>query len=116
MKKPLLHALAHTYDVCERATIAETDTVRVHTLLLTAGQSVPWHRHSAVDDTFVCLSGSMVVLTDDDRTETALQPGEMVTVSAGVGHSVLPVTGAGTKFLLIQATGRHDYIPLLDLA
>lgn len=112
MKEPILHALAHTYDVEERETIAETDTVRVHTLLLTADQTVPWHKHTLVDDTFVCLSGPMVVLTDGDEAEIMLEPGDMFTVSAGIGHSVLPTTDAGTKFLLIQATGRHDYIPL----
>ena len=112
MKKPIRHALAHTYEVSERETIAETDTVRVHTLLLTADQAVPWHKHTLVDDTFVCLAGPMVVLTDGDEAETALEPGDMFTVSAGIGHCVLPTTDAGTKFLLIQAVGRHDYIPL----
>ena len=110
----MTHALAHTYDVSEREMIVNTDDVRVHTLQLTAEQTIPWHKHSNVDDTFLCMWGPMTVRTDGDDKEISLSPGERYTVAAGVGHYVEPATADGTKFLLIQAVGKHDYIPLAE--
>lgn len=104
-------ALGNTYDVEARETIANTEEVRVHTLHLAWPQAVPWHKHSVVDDTFVCMWGSMIVATDVAPREICLRPGEMYKVEAGVAHSVRPGSNLGTKFLVIQATGRHDYIP-----
>ncbi|MBK19332.1 MAG: hypothetical protein CMM52_10915 [Rhodospirillaceae bacterium] len=112
----MTHALAHTYDVSEREMIVETRDVRVHTLLLTAGQTIPWHKHSNVDDTFLCMTGKMTIRTDSEDAEISLKPGERYTAPAGVGHFVEPATDEGTKFLLIQAVGQHDYIPLDDPA
>ena len=94
--------------------IVQTEDVRVHTLHLSGQQAIPWHKHSLVDDTFVCLSGRTVVLTDGECESCTLNPGDRVTVPAGVGHFVKPDTEFGTKFLLIQATGEHDFIPLPD--
>ena len=108
----MTHALAHTYDVSEREMIVNTDDVRVHTMQLTAEQTVPWHKHSVVDDTFLCMSGTMTIRTDGDIKKIVLTPGERYTVVAGVGHYVEPASSDGTKFLLIQAIGKHDYIPI----
>lgn len=108
----MTHALAHTYEVAKREMIIDTDDVRVHTMRLSPGQSVPWHKHSIVDDTFLCMSGSMTVRTDDDIEKVVLSPGERYTVVAGVGHYVEPSSIDGTKFLLIQAVGKHDFIPI----
>ena len=108
----MTHPLAHTYDVSEREMIVETDDVRVHTLQLTAEQIIPWHRHSVVNDTFVCMRGPMTIRTDGDDKEITLMPGERYTAAAGVEHCVEPATESGTKFLLIQALGKHDYIPM----
>jgi quercetin dioxygenase-like cupin family protein len=41
--------------------VAAGADLRVTVLTLDAGQSVPWHYHSEVTDSFVCLSGGLVV-------------------------------------------------------
>ena len=108
----MTHALAHTYSVHEREMIVETEDVRVHTLRLSAGQIIPWHKHTEVDDTFVCLSGETIVFSDGEEKEINLRPGDRCTVRSGIGHFVRPKTETGTSFLLIQAIGKHDFIPL----
>lgn len=110
----MIHALAHTYEVARRETLVKTDDVRVQVMDLAEGQSVPWHKHSVVEDTFVCLSGPMRVRTDGPDGNVDLAPGGRLTVAAGIGHQVTPLTAAGCSFLLIQATGGHDFIPLPD--
>ena len=51
------------YVISGRHLIAETPDLRVQILTLERGEDVPWHRHSVVADTFVCLDGSMVIET-----------------------------------------------------
>ena len=108
----MTHSLAHTYSVNEREMIVQTENVRVHTLHLKEDQIIPWHKHSEVNDTFVCLSGETIILSNDEQKEIKLRPGERHTIPSGIGHFVRPETKEGTTFLLIQATGVHDFIPL----
>jgi len=49
--------------------------LRVQVLTLAGGQSVPWHYHSAITDSFVCLEGPMVVETRAPRNTYRLEPG-----------------------------------------
>tara|TARA_Y100001936_G_scaffold250648_1_gene304017 strand:- start:4171 stop:4542 length:372 start_codon:yes stop_codon:yes gene_type:complete len=110
--KTMTHDLADTYDVDKREMLVETENVRVHTLHLTEGQIIPWHKHTEVDDTFVCLTGETIILSDGKQKNIKLSPGERCTIYCGVGHAVKPKSKKGTSFLLIQATGKHDFIPL----
>jgi len=48
-------------------TVMEGQDMRAVVLTLAAGQSVPWHYHSAITDSFVCLEGPMVVETRAPR-------------------------------------------------
>jgi quercetin dioxygenase-like cupin family protein len=43
-------------------------------LSLAAGQCVPWHYHSEISDSFVCLEGPMVVETRAPRHVYRLVP------------------------------------------
>ncbi len=47
-----------------------------------------WHRHPDSDETFVCVDGELLI-EFEDRT-IALQPGQLVTVPAGVVHRTSP--------------------------
>ena len=108
----MTHDLAHTYTVEEREMIVKTDDVRVPTLHLKSDQVIPWHKHTEVDDTFVCLSGETIILSDKGKDYIKLRPGERCTIKCGIAHFVKSHTKEGTTFLLIQATGAHDFIPL----
>jgi len=51
------------YTIANRELVAEGADLRVQVLSLAAGQCVPWHYHSEISDSFVCLEGPMVVET-----------------------------------------------------
>ena len=56
------------YAIAGRELVAEGADLRVQVLTLAAGQCVPWHYHSEISDSFVCLEGPMVVDTSIGRT------------------------------------------------
>jgi hypothetical protein len=53
------------YPAKARFTLAEAPGLRVRQLSLAAGQSVPWHFHSEITDTFFCMKDPMCVKTRD---------------------------------------------------
>jgi quercetin dioxygenase-like cupin family protein len=55
--------------------VAEGADLRVQVLTLAAGQCVPWHYHTDISDSFVCLEGPMVVETRAPRHVYRLLPG-----------------------------------------
>jgi hypothetical protein len=50
-------------DVASYETAMEGEDMRAVVLTLDQGQTVPWHYHSTITDSFVCLKGPMVVET-----------------------------------------------------
>jgi len=49
------------YTIAGCELVAEGADLRVQVLSLAAGQCVPWHYHSEISDSFVCLEGPVVV-------------------------------------------------------
>ena len=46
------------YTIAGRELVAEGTDLRVQVLTLAAGQCVPWHYHTEISDSFVCLEGA----------------------------------------------------------
>jgi quercetin dioxygenase-like cupin family protein len=46
------------YPIAGRELVAEGADLRVQVMSLAAGQCVPWHYHSEISDSFVCLEGA----------------------------------------------------------
>ena len=65
------------YQIDGEESLAEGSDLRVKILTLTAGQCVPWHYHSEITDSFVCLEGTLVVeiLAPRRRIEFVGRPG-----------------------------------------
>ena len=99
------------YELERREVIARTDTLRVSILTLAAGQEVPWHFHSEVADTFVCLDGALSVETRDPETHCVLGVGESCAVPPGTAHRVTGRHGGRVRFLIVQGVGTYDYCP-----
>lgn len=99
------------YEIEKRELVAEAAGLRVQILTLAAGQCVPWHLHSNIADTFVCLDGPMAVLTREPEGETVLRPGETCAVSARVPHYVSGTNGGPCRFLIVQGVGTYDFVP-----
>jgi hypothetical protein len=58
--------------------VMEGADMRASVLTLAAGECVPWHYHSTITDSFVCLEGPMEVETRAPRALTASSPGSAV--------------------------------------
>jgi len=48
----------------------------------------PWHHHPDSDETFVAVEGELIIEFEDG--EIALQPGQVLTVPAGIRHRTRP--------------------------
>jgi len=100
----------------EAATIAGHETVmegadmRATILTLAETECIPWHYHSEITDSFVCLEGLMVVETRAPRAEYVLGPGERCEVPPKVAHYVHGLDYGPFKFLIIQGVGVYDNI------
>ncbi|MBS0241169.1 MAG: cupin domain-containing protein [Proteobacteria bacterium] len=99
-----------SYEIEARELVAEGRDLRVQVLTLAAGQRVPWHKHSEVTDSFVCLEGDVVIETRLPTATTMLQPGQRFAVKPGIAHMVRGKDGARCKFMIIQGVGVYDFI------
>jgi quercetin dioxygenase-like cupin family protein len=90
--------------------VAEGADLSVQVLSLAAGQSVPWHYHSEITDSFVCLEGPMLVETRAPRHTYRLLPGERCTVPPKTAHYVHGEADGPCKFLIVQGVGVYDFV------
>ncbi len=102
------------YTIEDRQLIAETPDLRVQILTLANGQEVPWHYHTAVTDTFICLEGPMVVKTKTADVDHELQPGDSCTVPPNMAHQVAGKNSGRCRFVIVQGVGKYDYFPTED--
>src|SRR5262249_39598830 len=98
----------YTISGCEL--VAEGADLRVQVLSLAAGQCVPWHYHSEISDSFVCLEGPMVVETRAPRNAYRLEPGQRCAVPPKTAHRVSGEGGGPCKFLIVQGVGVSVFV------
>jgi quercetin dioxygenase-like cupin family protein len=90
--------------------VMEGQDMRAVVLTLAAGQSVPWHYHSDITDSFVCLDGPMVVETRAPRATHVLEPGQRCEVAPKTAHYVHGKDGLPCKFMVLQGVGEYDNV------
>ena len=93
-------------DIAKFAVVMEGQDMRAVVLSLAAGQSVPWHYHSEITDSFVCLEGPMVVETRAPRAALVLVPGQRCEVPPKTAHHVHGQDGGPCDRCRIPAPGR----------
>ncbi len=103
-----------SYEVAGREVVAEGSDLRVQVLTLAAGQRVPWHYHSEISDSFVCLEGQVMVETRAPRATYVLLPGERCTVGPKTAHSVRGKDDGPCKFMIVQGVGAYDFVPITN--
>ena len=101
-----------SYEIAGSEIVAEGADLRVSVLTLAAGQCVPWHYHSDITDSFVCLEGPMVVETRAPRHAYRLAAGERCAVPPKTAHRVSGEGGGPCKFLIVQGVGVYDFVPV----
>jgi mannose-6-phosphate isomerase-like protein (cupin superfamily) len=60
-----------------------------------------WHLHPNSDEVFLCLEGRLRV--DLDGREVVLEPGDLMTVPAGVAHCTAPADGRSVNLTIERA-------------
>ncbi|MEM7172810.1 MAG: cupin domain-containing protein, partial [Pseudomonadota bacterium] len=91
--------------------------MRARVFTLAAGQCIPWHYHSEVTDSFVCLTGRLVVETRAPHHTYELAPGERCAVPPMTAHFVHGPAGdngtfAPVQFHIVQGVGSYDFVPV----
>ncbi len=90
--------------------ILETENTAVRVIEIYKNTMTPWHYHTHITDNCFCLSGEIKVHTKNPNNTVTLKPGERHAISAGVIHSVENTTNSKAKYLLVQGTGKYDFI------
>jgi quercetin dioxygenase-like cupin family protein len=100
------------YEVERRAVHAERPGFRISELQISPSQSVPWHLHTRIRDTFYVLAGVIRVSLRGPAEVVRLEPGDTLTVEAGRPHHVANGGEYSATFLVMQGIGDYDYVPL----
>ena len=90
--------------------VMEGQDMRAVVLTLAAGQSVPWHYHCDITDSFVCIEGPMVVETRAPHATHTLTPGQRCEVTPKTAHHVYGKDRGPCKFMILQGVGEYDNV------
>ncbi len=90
--------------------VVQTADVRIVEYTLRPGDGNPWHYHSEVSDRVYCLEGSIGVNIQQPAEKHVLRPGESYEVAPNTVHYVCNAGDRVSRYLLIQALGKYDFI------
>jgi len=92
---------------------AERPGFRINELQISPTQSVPWHYHTNVQDTFYVIEGEITLFLRDPEEEVRLEPRECYSVRPRRPHHVTNSGERSATFLVLQGTGEFDFVPLV---
>jgi mannose-6-phosphate isomerase-like protein (cupin superfamily) len=104
---------SHLYEVERRDRHAERPGFRISELQLSPTQTVPWHFHTNISDTFYVLEGEMRLFLQQPKEEVRLAVGQSYVAAAGRPHLVTNAGKSSLTFLILQGVGEYDYVPLV---
>ena len=110
-----MQAPTHTsrnYEVERRACYAARPGFRIAELQISPTQTVPWHYHSEVQDTFYVIEGKISIFTREPDEEVLLTAGRTYAVCPGQPHLVTNAGDTSAVFLVLQGIGEHDFVAL----
>lgn len=102
MKKP--------YEVKSVQVLAKGEGFLMREFTYAPGEATPWHRHSAMTDETVGLSGRITVEMREPDEAQALSPGERNTLPPGRVHRLVNRGTEDARVLLVQHGGRYDFL------
>jgi len=100
------------YEVERRARHAERPGFRISELQISRTQTVPWHFHTNIRDTFYVVEGRIRLSMREPDEEVTLGPGDVYAVQPGRPHLVANDGDGSATFLVLQGIGEYDYVPL----
>jgi len=90
--------------------VVQTADVRIVEYTLEPGDGHPWHYHSQVSDRVYCLEGLIGVDIQTPADRHVLRAGESFEVPSRTVHHVSNARDGISRYLLVQALGKYDYI------
>ena len=83
--------------------IASGPAFAISEIQLSRTQTVPWHTHTNVSDTFYVLEGTMRLFLQNPKEAIELAPGEIYQVAPGRPHLVTNAGERSITFLVLRA-------------
>lgn len=105
---------SHLYEVERRARHAERPGFHITELQISPTQTVPWHCHTNIQDTFYVLEGHLRLFLREPKEEVRLGPGDTYSVRPRRPHLVVNGGDGSATFLVLQGIGEYDYVPLVS--
>ncbi|MEM7135450.1 MAG: cupin domain-containing protein [Myxococcota bacterium] len=96
-----------------RAYLGKRPGFHINELQLGPTQSVPWHYHNTIQDTFYVIEGRIRLHLRQPDEQVVLGPAETYSVSPKRPHLVTNDTDDSSTFLVLQGIGEYDFV-LLD--
>jgi len=103
----------HSYEVERRQYHAERPGFRINELQISPTQTVPWHYHSNIQDTFYVIKGCLRIFLRDPKEEVRLGPGDTYSVPPRRPHLVTNGGDTSATFLVLQGVGEYDFVPVV---
>jgi len=104
---------SHLYEVERRQYHLERPGFRINEMQLGPTQTVPWHSHTNISDTFYVVEGRLRLFLQKPKEEVTLGPGESYAVAPGRPHLVTNAGDGSMTILVLQGVGDYDYVPLV---
>ncbi len=99
------------YEVERRALHGARPGFRISELQISPTQTVPWHLHTNIDDTFYVVAGKIRLFIREPHENVRLAPGDSYRVKAGRPHLVTNDGDTSATFVVLQGIGEYDYVP-----
>ena len=104
---------SHLYDVERRESHAQREGFRINELQISPTQTVPWHYHSEIKDTFYVLKGAITVHLRNPEESITLGESETYTVEPKRPHLVTNSGSTSATFLVLQGIGEYNFVPVV---
>ena len=104
---------SHLYEVERRAVHVSRPGFRISELQISPSQTVPWHYHSNIQDTFYVIEGRLRLFLREPKEEIRLEPGDTYSVRPQRPHLVANGGEVSATFLVLQGIGEYDFVPLV---
>jgi quercetin dioxygenase-like cupin family protein len=86
-EKDALKDARHLYEVERRAYHLQRLGFRISELQLSPTQTVPWHFHNKISDTFYVIEGELRLFLQNPKEEVRLSPGQSYAVASRAATS-----------------------------
>ncbi len=102
------------YQVEYKTTHASRPGFRINELRISPSQSVPWHYHNAIQDTFYVLEGHIRISLRDPEEVVELGPSNSFSIPPLRPHLVTNPGSCSATFLNLQGMGEYDFVPFIE--